>query len=383
MNELSINANEKPKRVLPKLVGCLPSSPDYKHAADRRKFIPYFARRQISYEIADFTKFYEAVYVSLSADLNKWCQYKALKTNKENSPRVIFDLSDSYMSASPVIDRFRSIFHLISGHTSRLSLSYRGTLKKMISASDVVICGSMEQKELLGCFHENVVIIRDYFDKDIRTQKTSYKLASAGELHILWEGLSHGNIKIFQLLQSLLENLQDRKIHLHIVTDPIYCSIGTKYICKPTYSVLAEVFKESDITFHLYAWNDATFSSIAAACDFALIPIPDDPVMWAKPENKLLLLWSVGVPVIVSRTPSYARVMKAIGAEGLACLTPEDWRRAIVNLISSDEWRTEHMKSVNTYLAKNRSDEVHLETWDSVFSLKSRVSDLCMSVTGT
>jgi glycosyltransferase involved in cell wall biosynthesis len=373
MNELSINADETTKRVLPKLVGCLPNSPDCKHPADRRKFVPYFAKRKISYETADFTKFYEAVYVSLSADLNKWCEYKALKTNKENSPRVIFDLSDSYMSAGPMIDRLRSIFHLISGHTSRLSFSYKETLKKMIGSSDVVLCGSMEQKELLGCLHENVVIIRDYFGEDIRTRKTSYKLANEGELHILWEGLSHGNIEIFRLLRSLLENLQDRKVHLHIVTDPIYCSIGAKYICKPTFSVLAEVFKESDITFHLYAWNAVTFSSIAAACDFALIPIPEDPVMWAKPENKLLLLWSIGVPVITSRTPSYARVMKAIGAEGQACVTPEDWRRAVLNLVSSDKWRTENMRSANTYLANHINDESFFNTWDSVFSVKKQI----------
>jgi len=135
--------------TIPKMVGCLPNSPDYKHAADRRRFVPYFAKRQIAYETADFKKCYDAVYVSLSADLNKWCNYKAAKAIDGNSSRVIFDLSDSYMSSGPMVDRVRAISHYITGRTSKLSLSYKETLKKMIHASDVVLCGSMEQKDIL------------------------------------------------------------------------------------------------------------------------------------------------------------------------------------------------------------------------------------------
>ncbi len=368
-----MNANDKKDRVLPKLLGCLPHSPDYKHAGDRRRFVPYLTKREILYETANFTKYYDAVYVSLSADLNKWCDYKAAHAIKGSPPHVIFDLSDSYMSADPIIDRLRAISHYITGRTGHLSLSYKATLKKMIRSSDVVLCASEEQKANLRLLHENVVVIRDYFSGDIHSRKTSYKLFNENELHILWEGFSHGNIEIFRLLRSLLEGMKERKIHLHIVTDSIYCRIGAKHICKPTYIVLEEIFKDSGITFHLYDWNVATFSSIAAACDFALIPIPDDPVMQAKPENKLLLLWSIGVPVITSRTLSYARVMKAIGAEGQACATSEDWRQAILNLASSEHWRTVHMKSVNAYLAKNCSDEVFFTIWDSVFPEKPSV----------
>jgi hypothetical protein len=364
-----MNINDKKDIVLPEMVGCLPNSPDYKHAADRRKYLPYLAKRKILYETADFTKSYKAVYVSISADLNKWSEYKAAHTIHGKSPRVIFDLSDSYMSAGQIGDRFRGVSHYITGRTSRLCLSYKATLNKMIGSSDVVICGSREQKSNLRQFHENVVVIRDYFSGDIYSRKISNKLFNEGELHILWEGFSHGNIEIFRMLRTLLEGMEERKIHLHIVTDSIYCRIGAKHLCKPTYSVLAEVFKDSGIIFHLYDWNVTTFSSIAAACDFALIPIPDDPIMLAKPENKLLLLWSIGLPVITSRTLSYARTMKAIGAEGQACTTPEDWRQAILNLTSSEQWRSEHMKSVNSYLANNCSDEVIFNLWDYVFSL--------------
>ena len=34
-----------------------------------------------------------------------------------------------------------------------------------------------------------------------------------------------------------------------------------------------------------------------------------DPMMVGKPENKLLLLWRMALPVLVSSTPAYQKVM--------------------------------------------------------------------------
>jgi hypothetical protein len=58
------------------LVGCIPNSPDFRHPADRRRYLFYFERNGIGYETAEFEKRYESVYISLSADLNLWCNYK-------------------------------------------------------------------------------------------------------------------------------------------------------------------------------------------------------------------------------------------------------------------------------------------------------------------
>jgi len=328
----------------------------------------YFDQYQIPYETADFGKHYDAVYVSIAADLNKWCEYKAAHTSANKSPRVVFDLSDSYLSADPLSDRIRSVYHYLTGRTRKLSLSYRQSVKRMIRASDVLLCGSHEQRTALLPLHPNVMIMRDYYGYALRSRKASYGLAGENELHVLWEGLSHGNIGSFRLLREILERLPDRDVHVHIVTDSTYCRFGSKHLCQPTYAVLEKVFAGSGITFHMYDWNSTTFSSIAAACDLALIPIPDDPIKRNKPENKLLLLWSIGLPVITSSTPSYARVMKAVGAEELTCDTPAEWRQAILDLASSEKRRAAHMRAASAYVAEHCADEVLFTAWEAVFN---------------
>jgi len=53
-----------------------------------------------------------------------------------------------------------------------------------------------------------------------------------------------------------------------------------------------------------------------------------------QPENKLLLFWSLGVPVIDTNTKSYSRVMKSINEDYL-CDSLEEWQRKITIFVSS------------------------------------------------
>jgi hypothetical protein len=328
----------------------------------------YFAKYNISYEIADFQKKYDSVYVSISGDLNKWAQYKDSMSLVGHSPRVIFDLSDLYLVDSPLRDRLRAIYNYFSGRTKTFRSSYRKTMMNMIEASDVVICGSLEQREMLLPLHSNVIVMRDYYVNDIRTRKSVWKLVKTGEIHILWEGFSHGGISYFRMLSDILSCLKCCDVHVHIVTDPTYCRIGGKHFCNASYDVIAPLFLKSNVNFHLYDWNQTTFSHIASACDLAIIPIPDDPVARMKPENKLLLLWSVGLPVIVSDTPSYSRVMNAVGKKELVCAKPSDWLSAISQLTSSESYRVGYMLCAQKYIDEYCSDQALLKSWDLIFA---------------
>jgi hypothetical protein len=352
----------------PSKVGCIPNAPGFTHPADRRRYLIYFAARGVPFEEAKFHKFYDALYVSLSADLSLWCRYKAEHSRDGKSPRVIFDLSDSYLVSGPVMDRLRPFYHYLSGRTSKWTMSYKGSIRRMIEASDVVVCGSKEQNMMLSPLHSEVVVMRDYFEPDLRARKSSVALVKPGQLHVLWEGFAHGNERSFRLLRDILMRVCSAEVHLHVVTDSRYCLLGGRHFCRPTFSVLEKVFAKTSVHFHMYDWNPITFSSIAAACDIALIPIPDDPIMRAKPENKILLLWSVGLPVVTTATPSYKRVMKSVGAPILACEMASEWDHAIQLLQSSEAWRTEHMLAAKAYAAKHCGHEILLEAWDHVFS---------------
>lgn len=351
----------------PAKVGCIPNGPGFAHPADRRRYLMYFTARGIPFEEAKFEKWYDAIYVSLAADLTRWCDYKAEHSLNGRTPWVIFDLSDSYLSSGPFIDKLRSFYHYLSGRTSEWASSYKKSISRMLSVSDVVLCGSEEQRSMLCPLHPNVVVMRDYFEADLRVRKSSVALAKSGQLHVLWEGFAHGNERSFRLLRDILSKVAFTEVHLHVVTDSCCCLLGGRHFCRPTYSVLEKVFSKTAIRFHMYDWNPTTFSSIAAVCDLALIPIPDDPIMRAKPENKLLLLWSVGVPVITSATPSYSRVMKAVGAPMLACSTASEWNNALQLLQSSEAWRSEHMLAAKAYVAEHCSEKILLAAWDRIF----------------
>ena len=348
------------------LIGCIPNSKDFRHPADRRRYVYYFEKRGFSYELADFEKYYGAIYVSVSADLGLWSKYKSRHIRDGSSPKVVFDLSDAYLAASPLSDCLRSFYYYLSRRTSVMNFSYRRIILNMMESSDVVLCGSLEQKKELDRLHRNVLVMRDYFEGDISSRKTSCRLRRPRELNILWEGFSHGNLRCFELLRDILSGIQDFEVHLHVVTDPSYCRVGGAYFCRPTIKILEEVFEGSQVRIHLYDWCGQTFSAIAACCDLAIIPIPDDPIMRRKPENKLLLLWSIGLPAIVANTESYVRVMNQIG-HNFTASSLEDWRGKIVRLASDEAVRGDYMRCAAEYLEEHCSERVILDAWDRVF----------------
>ena len=68
----------------------------------------------------------------------------------------------------------------------------------------------------------------------------------------------------------------------------------------------------------------------------AVIPIDrSNALWWGKPENKLVLLWQLGMPVLTSATPVYRRVMGAAGVE-MSCATAAEWGEQLKRLIGAD-----------------------------------------------
>ena len=349
-----------------KRIGIVPNSNDYSHPQDRRRYVPFLNKFCIPYETADYHIDYDILYISLSADLNQWANYKNKQRNKNKDVRVIVDLSDIYLVDTGFKDSLRSIFHFLSGRTNSLKFSYKETIMLMLQSTDVLICGSEEQKAMLDEIHNNVIVVRDYFFDDIKCVKNDYTLINPQELNIVWEGFSHGNKKGFQMIKNVISGIENYKIKLHIVTDPKYCNVGTKYFCKPTYSVLKKLFSNTNIEVHLYSWNSITFSSIVKSCDLAIIPIVNDVFSMSKPENKLLLFWSLGIPVIATATKSYKRVMHKIN-EDFICFKNFEWKGKILELAESKSVREKYMGSALEYLKTNCTEDIIFHSYHEIF----------------
>jgi len=100
---------------------------------------------------------------------------------------------------------------------------------------------------------------------------------------------------------------------------------------------------------YLYHWNLEMLSRIITGCDIAIIPLDiNNPLMRGKPENKLILFWRMGLPVVVSATPAYERVMKQSGQE-LCCRDTGEWIRNLESLMNDPQKRREAAVRGKTY----------------------------------
>lgn len=359
-------------------IGYAPSSSDLTHPVDRRKACFYFGRRGIEFERAILGQSYDIVYLSsVQTDIEGWLSYLTTSRIGGNRPKLIFDLTDSYLSSGSYDPRtfLRGTNRYFGGIASRYRPQFSRTLIEAVSRADAVVCGSLEGKAELERFNRNVHVIRDYFWDDIKQRKQTLDIQD-GRLNVFWEGLSHGNREIFIMLKSILSGVRDRKVSLHVATGWDYCKFGGKYFCKPTGTLLRDIFAGSGVEVYFYTWNTSTFSSILSACDIALIPIPEnDPIMFRKPENKLIGLWSAGIPVIATATPSYRRVMKDAGLEW-TCETIPEWQDKISALSASKSERENYMNNAEAWLARVCSEDRLVGQWDSLFaSLKSPIGD--------
>ena len=152
-------------------IGILPASRDLSHPADRRRIGAALNQLGCHYELAEFDKAYDVVFLTLSADLDLWAAYRDRQESLGNSPKIIFDFCDNIIATSLIRDVLRGLLYFISGKTKHLKFRYSSLIKEVIRTADIVIVGSEEQQHFLSNFTDRVVVIHDYFDAEIREKK--------------------------------------------------------------------------------------------------------------------------------------------------------------------------------------------------------------------
>lgn len=288
-------------------------------AGDRRRFIAWANQRGIAFEQAQLDSDYDVVYLTHNSDLSGWLHRKQLGGTRA---RFIFELVDSYFTQShPVLRRVKGLARRALGVESRLSPDFLRTLERVSAASEAVLCSTEEQAAAIRCFNDNVFISFDYFGDELPIPKQDYR--REGRLRLGWEGQAV-TLSNINTIAPVLNALSDR-IELHVVTDPIIRKYMGRFGTRHSMEILAPVTAPK--VFH--PWRQETFAGHLKACDVLIIPIDmASTVMRGKPENKLILLWKLGLPVIVSNTPAYSRTMEVAGLN-MVCESLDDWRAAL------------------------------------------------------
>ena len=320
---------------LTKLYGVIPNSDDFSHPCDRRRYVPFFRIKDIDLEYAVFEKYYSVLYVSLNADLTLWRKYKDY--HKPKKTKIVFDLADNYFSENIVKSILKSLLFFVTRKNNNFSISYKETIVGFLKVCDVVTVGSVEQKNDLENYHSNVYVVRDYFYDDlpdILLKKPVEKIPIQNEINILWEGFLHGQTKIEKQFKEILFSITDSlklNINFHVVTDEYNCFLFGKYFCSPALKALQKRLSHRNINIYLYPWSSNNLVSASKKCDFAIIPTLKESFFQSKPENKLILLWMLGLPVLTGYTPSYSRVLRDSDNYSCLCQSDTQW----VNMVKS------------------------------------------------
>ncbi len=346
------------KSLLDLRIGYVPNSLGLDRPGDRRRFCYYARKRNIPFEIAQPSEEYDVLILSQAADISVWSRYPAGRT------KIIFDFIDSYLSLPRQDPKnlLRGIAKFAMRQNRKLLLNYSKGLEDMCRRADATICSTQEQRQAILPFCSNTHVILDFHGTAISAWKDDY--SSSEIVHFVWEGLPGNLWHLREITEALKAFRKTRPFMIHAITDLRYGRyLNGKFLMRNTVN---DARKISPYLF-LYAWNERTFSAIVRSCDVALIPIPvQDPLSAGKPENKLLLFWRMGMPVLTSATPAHVRAMKQSGVN-MACATQHDWIAALEHLAAHEQARENAGQRGKAFAEAYHNEERMLSLWDDAF----------------
>jgi glycosyltransferase involved in cell wall biosynthesis len=340
--------------LVPK-IGYSPLSGDFSQPGDYRRFVGYAKYRGIPIEIAKVDEKYDLVVLSQGADISTWCDY--------SKGRIVYDFVDSYLSIpySDIKGCLRGTAKFATRQHARLQFNYWETIRNMCRRSDAVVCTAETQRSQILPYCDNTHIVLDMHDSLKAVVKSDYKATAPYKL--VWEGLP-GNISQLAVIRDVLCHLNEHyQVELHLVTD----LVGYRWLNKFWEESSTEAVKKIFNRVIVHEWAKETCASIVSQCDVAVIPIDlSDPMVTGKPENKLLLLWRMGMPVVTSATPAYVRTMEEAGLS-LSCKKSSEWVSQIEKLLLDEESRRDTGRKGLDYVTKYYSKDKLIEKWDHTF----------------
>lgn len=339
-------------------IGYTSFSHDHRHPADRGRF-PHVARTLgLSFEEAVLGSDYDIVVVTQAADITEWSRVP------RGRPRLIYDLVGSHLNAglfnSPR-EALRGIGKFISRQSSRLVLDFRRAMTEMCRRADVVVCSTPEQAEAIRPFNPVVYPILDFTSVPARQRKTRY--AAGSPFWLVWEGQGANAPTLGVIAEPLRALAQEREIEVHLVTDLEYPLALHHYGRRSTVRAVHRVLPDIRTFFH--EWNEHTLGTMATTCDLAVIPLPfSNQLYWHKAENRLLLFWRMGVPVVVSATPAHQRTMRGAG-QNHYCSTDAEWLSQLRALAADETLRREAGEGGRTWVENTWREQRLVELWES------------------
>jgi hypothetical protein len=341
-------------------IGYWPLTSTLDSAGERRRLI-FWANARGHSIVTDQNQSVDVIVASENSDFNS--PYFA-----RNQAPIIFDLVDAYLSPLNYIDDIaRGFAKRITGHMSGAVKPFSHHVRDFCINSNAVICSSNEQEEIIKRFNINTHVILDSHDEIPFIDLPNPRTFKSDKHRILWEGQSAtiGGVKIIS--SALLKLSKANSLSLDFVTDEKYFQFLNKYVERSTLSLLEKDLGQLINLVNIIPWTPKNLFECARASTIAMIPIDlSVPMQRMKPENRLLIMWRLGLPCLTSPSPAYIRVSRQAGVT-VVCNTLEEWFEHFNRLLSDPIFALNEVTAGQNYLRDNHNQTILLKKWDLAF----------------
>ncbi len=342
-------------------IGYFPISRDLKGPGDRRRLI-FWAKERGHTVIADETSEVDLIVATANSDFHK------LSASKGKIPKIL-DLVDGYLAPTTLIeDLARGMSKKLTGQIGGGFKAYRTHLTEFCEVADAVICSSSEQANLLVDLNRNIHTILDSHQEFEFYDASRYRSKSAEKSRILWEG-QPSSLLGFLEIDSVLANVASRKpFQLKVVTDLKYFKTLNRFFETDTRQTIETKLVKISHLIDLIPWSLSNLNSAAPLCQLSLIPTDlKNPMVALKPENRLLIMWRLGLPCLTSPSPANIRVAREAGTDSI-CENFLDWENKIQLILSDPNHALRQLTLGQKYLLENHSKTVILKKWDDAIA---------------
>ncbi len=338
-------------------IGYWPLSQSLNSAGDRRRLI-FWAKARGHSVVTDLSKSVDVIVASENSDFNSSLFF-------QRQIPVIFDLVDAYLSPLNAFDDLgRGCAKRISRQISGRIKPFSHHVRDFCTNSSAVICSSIEQEALIKNFNSNTHVILDSHDEIPLIEPKPPLIQRSSERRILWEG-QPATIRGVRSISRTLSRLSEQNdLHFNFVTDENYFLLLNKYVQKQTMDLLKRDLGQVADLARIIPWTSDNLVAHAQSSTAAMIPIDlSVPMQKLKPENRLLIMWRLGLPCLTSPSPAYARVARQAGVTAI-CENPQQWFENFSRLLNDPEFAYGEIVSGQNYLRENHNRTILLNKWD-------------------
>lgn len=341
-------------------IGYWPLSDSLRAAGDRRRLV-FWAHLRGHEIVTDLSQSVDVIVASENSDFNS--PYFAQRFRP-----IIFDLVDAYLAPlNPYDDFARGLAKRFSGQISGAVKPFSHHVRDFCELSNAVICSSPEQEEIISRYNVNTHVILDSHDEIAFVDPSHIRKQKASGQRVLWEGQPATIRGVRDIYPVLSELAKTNNLHFDFVTDESYFLFLNKYLQRSTLDLLQKDLRVIANRVNIVPWSSINLVEGAHRSNVAMIPIDlSIPMQKLKPENRLLIMWRLGLPCLTSPSPAYIRVAQQAGVNAV-CNNHDEWAENFHQILDDPDFALKQILAGQNYLHDNHNQAFLLKKWDLAF----------------